>query len=167
MTERLREEEGIEIGRSAVARILKEAGFKSKKSIKRRAKLHRARPRKAAEGMLWQTDATPFEWFGKGNGYAALHAYIDDAQDVLVPARAQDVPSFAPADATGRVVGAWFTKNECMAGYVAALSMGIERYGLPMGIYSDAQEALVQGAAQDVPACALSIGTPSSAPRRS
>ncbi|OON84666.1 hypothetical protein B0D78_12535, partial [Pyramidobacter sp. C12-8] len=48
---------------------------------------------------------------------ATLHAYIDDA--------------------TGIVTGACFTENECMAGYVAALGMGIEGYGLPMAIYSD------------------------------
>ena len=29
--------------------------------------------------MLWQTDASKFEWFGKGRGYATLHAYIADA----------------------------------------------------------------------------------------
>ncbi|RRD65501.1 hypothetical protein [Fretibacterium sp. OH1220_COT-178] len=67
--------------------------------------------------MLRQTDASKFEWFGKGKGYAALHAYIDDAR--------------------GRVVGAWFSKNESTTGYVAALSIGLERYGLPMEIYSD------------------------------
>ena len=67
--------------------------------------------------MLWQTDASKFEWFGKGKGYATLHAYIDDA--------------------TGRVVGAWFTKNESTAGYVTALGIGLEHYGLPMEIYSD------------------------------
>ena len=66
--------------------------------------------------MLWQTDATEHEWFGKDNGYMTLHAYIDDA--------------------TGIVVGAYFTKNECMAGYVEALRQGIERYGLPMEIYT-------------------------------
>jgi len=92
-------------------------GFKSKKSVRRRAKLHRARPRKEAAGMLWQTDASKFEWFGKGKGYATLHAYIDDA--------------------TGRVVGAWFTKNESTAGYVTALSMGLDHYVLPVEIYSD------------------------------
>lgn len=67
--------------------------------------------------MLWQTDASKFEWFGKGRGYATLHAYI--------------------ADATGRGVGAWFTKNESSAGCVTALSIGLENYGLPMEIDSD------------------------------
>ncbi|WP_347712851.1 ISNCY family transposase [uncultured Fretibacterium sp.] len=116
-TDCLKEAEGIDISRSSVVRILSAEGFRSKKSVRRRAKLHRARPRKEAAGMLWQTDASKFEWFGKGKGYATLHAYIDDA--------------------TGRVVGAWFTKNESTAGYVTALGIGLEHYGLPMEIYSD------------------------------
>ena len=116
-TDCLKEAEGIDISRSSVVRILTAEGFRSKKSVRRRAKLHRARPRKEAAGMLWQTDASKFEWFGKGKGYATLHAYIDDA--------------------TGRVVGAWFTKNESTAGYVTALGIGLEHYGLPMEIYSD------------------------------
>lgn len=113
----LNEREGIGISRSSVVRILKDEGIRSKKSVRRRPKLHRSRPRKEAAGMLWQTDATSFEWFGRGNGRATLHAYIDDA--------------------TGIVTGACFTENECIAGYVAALGMGIEGYGLPMAIYSD------------------------------
>ena len=116
-TDCLKEAEGIDISRSSVVRILSAEGFRSKKSVRRRAKLHRARPRKEAAGMLWQTDASKFEWFGKGKGYATLHAYIDDA--------------------TGQVVGAWFTKNESTAGYVTALGIGLEHYGLPMEIYSD------------------------------
>ena len=116
-TECLNEKEGLRISRNSVARILNEGGIRSKKSVKRRGKLHQSRPRRTAPGMLWQTDATEHEWFGKDNGYATLHAYIDDA--------------------TGIVVGAYFTKNECMAGYVEALRQGIECYGLPMEIYSD------------------------------
>ena len=116
-TDMLNDKEGVKISRASVARILTAAGIVSKKHIRRRAKLHRGRPRREAAGMLWQTDATPFEWFGKGNGYYALHAYIDDA--------------------TGIVTGAFFTVNECMRGYVEALKRGIEKYGLPMEIYSD------------------------------
>ena len=116
-TDMLNEEEGVYISRASVARILASAGIRSKKHIKRRPKLHRGRPRKEAAGMLWQTDATSFEWFGEGNGYFTLHAYIDDA--------------------TSLVVGAYFTKNECSHGYAEALKRGIEKYGLPMAIYSD------------------------------
>lgn len=116
-TEKLKEREGMDISRPSVSRILSSVGIKSKRSVKRRGKLHRSRPRRAAAGMLWQTDATTFEWFGVGKGYATLHAYIDDA--------------------TGEVVGAFFTENECTLGYVEALKQGIEKYGMPFDIYSD------------------------------
>ena len=116
-TERLNEEEDVNISRSSVARILRAEGIRSKKSKKRKAKLQRSRPRRAAAGELWQTDATSFQWFEGDSEYYTLHAYIDDA--------------------TGIVVGAYLTKNECTVGYVEALRQGIERYGLPMEIYSD------------------------------
>jgi len=114
-TDMLNDREGMKISRASAAGILKAAGIKSRKNSRRRAKLHRGRPRKEPAGMLRQTDATPFERFGKG--YCALHACIDDAAST--------------------VVGAFFTVNECMHGYVEALKRGIGKYGLPMEIYSD------------------------------
>lgn len=54
--------------------------------------------------MLWQTDTTSFEWFGREKGRATLHAYFDDA--------------------TGIVTGACFSENECTAGYVKAFGDG-------------------------------------------
>ena len=116
-TEQLQEEENMSISRSSVARILKAEGIKSKKRLKRKAKLHRSRPRRAAPGELWQTDATTFQWFEGDSEYYTVHAYIDDA--------------------TGIVVGAYFTKNECTVGYVEALKQGMENYGMPWEIYSD------------------------------
>ena len=116
-TERLNEEENVSISRSSVARILKAEGITSKRSKKRKPKLHRSRPRRAAAGELWQTDATTFQWFEGDDEYYTLHAYIDDA--------------------TGIVAGAHFTKNECTAGYVEALRQGLEKYGMPWEIYSD------------------------------
>jgi hypothetical protein len=67
--------------------------------------------------MLWQTDATPYEWLGAEVGKFALHAVIDDA--------------------TGIVVGAAFTEHECALGYSRALEEGIRRYGIPLALYSD------------------------------
>jgi hypothetical protein len=67
--------------------------------------------------MLWQIDATPYEWLGKDYGKFALQAAIDDA--------------------TGIVIGAFFTPNECMEGYCEVMKQGIKRYGVPLSIYSD------------------------------
>ena len=52
-TERLNEEEDISISRSSVARILKAEGITSKKSVKRKPRLHRSRPRRVSSGELW------------------------------------------------------------------------------------------------------------------
>ncbi|GHV47873.1 hypothetical protein FACS1894204_11690 [Synergistales bacterium] len=67
--------------------------------------------------MLWQTDATPYAWLGKEVGAFALHAVIDDA--------------------TGIVTGAVFTQNECSKGYSDAMQKGIEKYGVPLALYTD------------------------------
>ena len=116
-TERLNEEEEIAISLSSVRRILKAYGIKSKRTVRHKHQVHRLRPRKVAAGMMWQTDATKYQWFGKERPYATLHAFIDDA--------------------TGIVTGAFFTDNECLYGYTEALRLGIVRYGLPWNIYSD------------------------------
>jgi transposase len=116
-TELLEKFEKIKLSPSSVGRILKSSGKESKKSVKRRPKKHQRRERRAQAGMLWQTDATPYEWLGKEYGRFALHATIDDA--------------------TGIVTGALFTRNECAEGYSIAMSQGIEKYGVPMGLYTD------------------------------
>jgi transposase len=116
-SELLEEREGMRLSPSSVGRILKSAGKESKRSVRRRPKKHLRRERRSQAGMLWQTDATPYEWLGKEYGRFALHAVIDDA--------------------TGIVTGAVFTRNECADGYRIAMSQGIERYGVPMGLYTD------------------------------
>lgn len=115
--ELLDENDDIKLSQRSVARILRGSGYESKRPKKRRPKKHTRRDRRTQAGMLWQTDATPYEWLGKKVGKFALHAMIDDA--------------------TGIVTGAWFTKNECAEGYAIAMQEGIKRYGVPMGLYSD------------------------------
>jgi transposase len=116
-SELLEEHEGIRLSPSSIGRILKFAGKESKRAIKRRPKKHRRRERRSQAGMLWQTDATPYEWLGTEAGKFALHAVIDDA--------------------TGIVVGASFTEHECALGYTRALQEGIKKYGIPLALYSD------------------------------
>lgn len=116
-SELLGEHENIKISASSVGRILKAAGTGPKRPRKRQPKKHRPRDRRAQSGMLWQIDATPYEWLGAEYGKFALHAAIDDA--------------------TGIVTGAKFTRNECMEGYSRTMMSGIGRYGVPMALYSD------------------------------
>jgi transposase len=114
-SELIAEKEDINLSYSTVCKILKEAGIESPKK-RRRYKPHRRRKRKEQEGLLIQMDATPYRWFG-GNAMYALHGAIDDA--------------------TGKIVGAYMTKNECLQGYFETMRQIIEQNGVPIAVYAD------------------------------
>jgi transposase len=116
-SELLKEHDGIQISASSVGRILKSAGKEAKNPKNRRPKKHRPRERRKQAGMLWQIDATPYEWLGNDFGKFALHAAIDDATSI--------------------VIGASFTPNECLEGFCEVMKQGIIRYGVPLALYSD------------------------------
>jgi hypothetical protein len=61
-------------------------------------------------------DATPFEWFGDEQVYA-LHGAIDDA--------------------TGKIMGLYMTKHECLQGYFETTRQILMNQGIPVSIYSD------------------------------
>lgn len=84
---------------------------------RRRTKAHQPRKRKAQAGLLWQIDATPYAWLENRAPSFALHAAIDDA--------------------TGIVVAALFQPTECLKGYSRVMQQGIQKYGIPLGLYSD------------------------------
>ena len=111
----LEEREHIKISYSALYNILKNDNIKSKKSH-RAKKIHRRRKRKECEGMLVQTDGTPFDWFNIGKKYS-LHGYIDDS--------------------TGKILGLYMCENECLMGYLEITRQMLTNYGSPVAIYSD------------------------------
>lgn len=113
--ELLEEHEHISISYAALYEILKNAGIQSPKK-RRRFKPHRRRKRKSQEGLLIQMDATPFEWFCTNDKFA-LHGGIDDA--------------------TGKIVGLYMTKNECLHGYFEVVKQTICENGTPISIYAD------------------------------
>jgi transposase len=125
-SELLEEHEGLSISRSTVHRALTEAGIESPKK-RRRFKPHRSRKRKAKEGLLMQMDATPYEWFG-GRAKFTLHGGIDDA--------------------TGKITGAYMTKNECLHGYFETMRQTIEQNGVPISAYTD-RHAIFRSPAAD------------------
>jgi transposase len=96
--ELLSRHENITISYSALHTLLSKAKIQSPKK-RRRFKPHRRRKRKLQEGLLLQMDATPFEWFGTSEKFA-LHGAIDDA--------------------TGKIVGLYLTKNECLMGLLGS-----------------------------------------------
>ena len=110
--ELLAKHEKIEVNYSLIHRLLTEAGIQSPKK-RRRFKPHRRRNRKAQEGLLIQIDATPFAWFGDDQAYA-LHGAIDDA--------------------TGKIVGLYITKHECLQGYFEIIRQMLINQGIPLGI---------------------------------
>lgn len=111
----LAEHEAITISYSALHSILTNAGVKSPMK-RRKLKAHHRRKRKAQEGLLIQMDATPFDWFGDGKIYS-LHGAIDDA--------------------TGKILGLFMTKNECLQGYFEVTRQIILINGIPVNIYAD------------------------------
>lgn len=114
--ELLAEHEKLMLSDSSVRRILLSKGLKQIEQ-RRRKKAHQPRERKAQAGMLWQIDATPYAWLEDRAPAFALHAAIDDA--------------------TGIVVGAVFQPTECRKGYSIVMQQGIQKHGVPLGLYSD------------------------------
>jgi len=116
LTEKLKEQEQIELSREKVRRILRAEGIGSPR--KRRGIKHRSRrERRASEGMMLQVDGSPHDWLqGRGPRLCLIGA-IDDA--------------------TNKVMGAFFTPAESSWGYFTLFSKTFRQYGLPKSIYSD------------------------------
>lgn len=116
LTEMLRENHGIQISRSSVRRLRREAGVPSPR--KRRAPKHRSRrPRYPRPGMLLQIDGSEHPWLGDRGPWLTLVAAIDDA--------------------TGEVPEAIFRAQEDAAGYFLLTRRIVERLGLPLAYYAD------------------------------
>jgi transposase len=116
LTEKLKEQEQIDLSREKVRRILRAEGIASPR--KRRGIKHRSRrERRASEGMMLQVDGSPHDWLqGRGPPLCLIGA-IDDA--------------------TNKVMGAFFTQAESSWGYFTLFSDTFRQYGLPQSIYSD------------------------------
>lgn len=116
LTEKLQEQEQIELSREKVRRILRAHGIASPK--KRRGIKHRSRrERRAAEGMMLQVDGSPHDWLqGRGPRLCLIGA-IDDA--------------------TSKVMGALFVQAESSWGYFTLFCEIFKQHGLPQSIYTD------------------------------
>lgn len=120
-TEMLAEREGISLSRETVRKIRREDGIKPK--TKRRArKHHKRRPRKAQEGLMMLWDGSPHRWFGPDVSPCCAMAAIDDA--------------------TGKVVGLFFTEVECSWAYLELLRRVVTNHGIPASIYQDRHSSL-------------------------
>ena len=116
LTEKLKEQEQIELSREKVRRILRAEGIGSPR--KRRGIKHRSRrERRASEGMMLQVDGSPHDWLQGRGPRMCLIGGIDDA--------------------TNKVMGAFFAPAESSWGYFTLFSKTFRQYGLPKSIYSD------------------------------
>jgi transposase len=120
-TEMLVEIEGIALSRETVRKIRREEGIKPK--TKRRArKHHKRRPRKASEGLMMLWDGSAHRWFGPDVEPCCAMAAIDDA--------------------TGKIVGLFFTEAECSWAYLELLRRVITNHGIPASVYQDRHSSL-------------------------
>lgn len=116
LTEKLAECEGINLSRSTVRRIRREAGLVSPR--KRRAPKHRSRrARMPQAGLLVQWDGSHHAWLEERGPRFVLLAAIDDA--------------------TGAVLAAPFREQEDAHGYLQLLAELVTQQGVPMAIYHD------------------------------
>jgi transposase len=116
LTEKLKEQEQIELSREKVRRILRAEGIASPR--KRRGIKHRSRrERRASEGMMLQVDGSPHDWLqGRGPRLCLIGA-IDDA--------------------TNKVMGALFVQAESSWGYFHLFSKIFKEHGVSQSIYTD------------------------------
>ena len=116
LTEMLREQEGLEVSRSSVRRILLGVGMRSPQK-RRSARHRRRRERYAQEGMLLQVDGSWHDWLEGRGPWLTLIAGIDDA--------------------TGKVPFALFREQEDAQGYFLGLRQIVAKKGIPLALYHD------------------------------
>lgn len=120
-TEMLVEREGICLSRETVRGIRRDDGIKAK-TRRRPGKHHKRRPRKVSEGLMVLWDGSPHRWFGPEEEPCCAMAAIDDA--------------------TGKIVGLFFTEAECSWAYLELLRRVITDHGIPSSVYQDRHSSL-------------------------
>lgn len=114
--EKLKERHQIDVSKETLRQWMMEWElWKAKKQKK--AIVHQSRERRACFGELIQIDGSPHDWFEERAPKCCLLVFIDDA--------------------TGRLVGLRFEKQETTAGYFTVARSYIEKYGKPLAFYSD------------------------------
>jgi transposase len=120
-TEKLSEDQKIELSRETVRKLRRRVGIEPKR--RRRAPGHRKRrERKAQEGAMVLWDGSPHHWLGPDHPACCLMAAIDDA--------------------TGKLLVARFFPFEGSSGYLWLLRELVKRYGIPLVMYHDRHGAL-------------------------
>lgn len=119
LQEMLAEQEGIQMGRSTLDRLLVEAGARERKRSRPR-RVFRCRDRMGREGQMLLTDASSHDWLeGRDGRYRTpcLLGAIDDARGLIVHLR--------------------FWPTECQGGYITMAREVTTTWGIPMSFYHD------------------------------
>jgi transposase len=123
LTEKLREVEGLPVGRESVRRIRVARGLPAKHP--RRPPRHRRRRLpEARAGSLVLLDGSPAAWLGDRGPTLTLHGAIDDAG--------------------GDVLALHFRPTEDLHGYAVVLETVFTTRGLPVACYGDGTTILVR-----------------------
>jgi transposase len=116
MAEVLARDEGIRIGRSTLARLLRAAG--ERPARRRRAPRYRSRRERMPQaGLLVQVDGSPHDWLEGRGPRLTLVGGIDDATGVIVAAR--------------------FSPTEDGEAYLRMLLAMCRGHGVPAAVYRD------------------------------
>lgn len=115
VTEKLNDHEDIKISDEAVRQLM----IKHHLWIpgQRKKQIHQRRNRRESEGEMVQMDASDHRWFENRGPKCHLHLIVDDA--------------------TGKLKGGYFAKEETTEGYYKAIQPYLEREGRPVDIYCD------------------------------
>lgn len=116
MSELLEKYQDIRISHQTIRRILRVSGVPLSHAKKGR-RGRKTRDRAPKEGLLLQTDASPFDWLEDRGPRLSLHGNIDDA--------------------TSKILGLCFRPTEDLKGYFEALRQTVSRHGIPRAVYSD------------------------------
>ena len=123
LTEKLREVEGLPIGRESVRRIRVALGIAAKQP-RRPARHRRRRQPHARAGSLVLLDGSPAAWLGAGQPSLTLHGAMDDAG--------------------GEVLALHFRPTEDLHGYAVVLQTVFLTHGLPIACYGDGTSILTR-----------------------
>jgi hypothetical protein len=121
-SEKLREVEKIDLSRSTVRRILREAGIAAERK-RRRTKHRRRRDRRPQAGQMILWDGSRHDWLEGRGPRMCLMGAIDDATGELLP-------------------GAHFVDQECTVGYLRVLRDIVMEKGIPLTAYMDRHGSL-------------------------
>jgi len=113
--EKLEEFWSIKISKETARLWMIEAGLWDANSKDKR--VYKSRLRRACFGELVQGDGSHHRWFGEDNEMVNLTVLIDDA--------------------TGKLTGLHFSKEETLAAYFTVMEQHIARYGRPRALYTD------------------------------